>query len=295
MSTKTSDVEIARGEAPSTALVPSNGDGDTLAQVDQARAALPSLIEAGDVETLKRWRREGDAASLAAKKLGCTREAMVLARQSVRCAAALGVLDAEGRDGGYAAENAHNEVRKRWRTLGAALVRNHLEAVLDECGQEVSESRGALVAGARGEGGVPRGRLVALLRKTAAERGTTLTGLERETGAALRHYVKLGRGREPDRCEWWPAMRVAATLGIDIRHLPPVPAKRAGRPPAKWVTHRFRPGDGSWEEAATRWRAFRDEVRRATGDVRGKPQLYEAMHTVSDILQREVAAEDESA
>jgi hypothetical protein len=58
--------------------------GDVLAQVEQARAALPSLIEAGDTETIKRWRDEGQVAALAAKKLGYERESVETARSSTK-------------------------------------------------------------------------------------------------------------------------------------------------------------------------------------------------------------------
>ena len=54
---------------------------------------LPALIEQGDTATINRMRNEGQAAALAAKKLGYEMEARALARHAVWCTASLGIVE----------------------------------------------------------------------------------------------------------------------------------------------------------------------------------------------------------
>jgi hypothetical protein len=264
----------------------------SLERIERMAERLPELVDAGDSDTIKRWRDKGNAAALVARKLGYMEESQALARLAVRCAAAIGVISgralrwrdsaaAPAAPGGIGAQKL-----SQYRTLGAAMERGLLEAVLDACEGRVEDQRACAIASAMGAGWVPQSRWSALVRKRAAERKLSAVELREQAGCHTDAQL-LGQGHA---MPWWNCRKIADALEIDVSRLPPV-RKGTGRTKprrAKWITHRFRPGNGRWDEVGVRFTAMRDEMTRAAPDWPNKPAVVEAMHTLSDTIQREM-------
>jgi hypothetical protein len=251
--------------------------------IERMEAELPLLIQARDTETINQWLTEGKAASIAAREMKLLAEAVQLARATMHCVASLGVISGETQ---VSPSDSADGMR---RALGAALLRGRLEQVLDAAGPTLSQQRVACTARRLGMTYVSGGVLRKRIGSSVASRGTTLSALEREVGINL----KTWQYKTTTRHEWWAAWRVARALEFDICKLPPKPsvAKRRTPTKVKWLTHRQPVGDGSWAKAQVGWYKFRDEVRKVAPALGTDHRLlYEAMHTVSDIIQREIRA-----
>lgn len=167
--------------------------------------------------------------------------------------------------------------------------RGALERVLDVSGGALNEQTPARIARQMGWTSVAGPRVRTLVLKLAKERGVGAQRMCHEAGIST---VVVGYDSRRLRREWWGVRLATEALGIDISGLPPLPGRRqkSGRHYNKFVTHRFRPGGGRWDEVGVRMIAMRDEMKRADSAWVDKPLLYEAMKTVSDIIQREIRA-----
>ncbi len=284
-----------------TDLVVANQNGlaepdsnESVARIEAMAEELPALIEASDNETLKQWRNEGNAAGLAAKRLGYQKEARALMAQALRCCAALGVIagHADNMPGPQRTRmkvaGLSSTMSSNYRVLGAAMERGRFESVLELCGGEVSESRALQVCRERGLASVSRKQFARLIRQRASERHLAMTELCRQAGfPSNRLEVVANRGTET--LNWWTVYHIAKALELEIGHLPPCPRRRRKTSyRAKWLTHKFRLGDGRWDEAGVRFVRLRDEMHRADPQWVNKPLLYEAMQTVVRVIEQEI-------
>lgn len=267
----------------STDLTVQNGElsapdsDDSIARIEAMGDTLPDLIQAGNTATIRELRERGEAASLAVKKLKYHRESLAFARLAVSCTAAIEMTEEKG-------------------SLGAAMDRGRLAAVLDECGQTVNDRMARIVASRGGHRHVGQERFRSLLRSHLAGRSVRPVALA--AGLRANQLQRFVATESPYKVvSWWTAKPVCQALGIEerLRKLPPAPRRRGHSRHGKtssvrWLHHRFRPGGGKWDEAGVRFTAMRDEMTRADPAWSHKDPLYEAMKTVSDIIQREIRA-----
>jgi hypothetical protein len=284
------DLVVREPETDHAAL--ERDSGALIARIEARGEQLPGLIKAGDTASIKRLRDNGEAAALAAKKLGYLREARALSQHAVQCDAALGVIS--GRAGG---PSRGDSLLTAQRAVGAAMARGRLGEVFDKCDRYLEIMVAAQAARDIGATGVPRSYLAKQIRKRAAERRISVSELGRQSGVGVQaiHSLVSGSKRHEQNgvVSWWHAYRAMSVLGIDLSKAPLARrrrSRRSGSPVAKWISHTFRPGMGKWDEVGVRYTKMRDEMRRADPMWTEKPAVYEAMKNLSDIIQREIRA-----
>lgn len=270
-------------------LVPAGDDlpeadsDEAVARIEARAGELPELIEAGDTATLRRWREEGQAAKILMQKRGYEKEARAIGRQTLRCAAALGVIANRELPQGHTSGGD---------PLGVAMERGRLEQVLDSCGGSTDEHMAARRCALLGTSRVSRSKVAGRIRKLAAERQVSITQLAASHDIWPSKLMNLTSSKAANRLpsvKWLTAQRTAQSLGLDLSDLPPFPSPRKrSRPRAKWLTHKPALGGGRWDEVGVRLIRMRDEMTRVSADWVDNPLLYEAMRTVSEHIQREI-------
>src|ERR1035438_7455243 len=234
--------------------------------------------------------------------MGFRREAIAAARQALRCAAALGMIEANGMVyGDWPGKH------RRLLPLAAAMDRGRLEAVLDAMPPlSLSEETACTWAQKLGMGWVSRPAIASRVRSRGSQykpkkqgtKGRPRGGLQRlciDAGLpphALRALISSQRSA----VAYWPARKLTKAVGIDVSDLPPARKVTTSKKRSAFITDRLRPGNGRWDEAAVRYTKMRDEMTRADPGWPDKPLFYEAMKTISDIIQKEIrAAEKDGA
>lgn len=265
-------------------------------QTQQAIDQLPQLVAERDIDQIKQIRRDGDALAAAAKRAGYAAQAQRFGRLMLYAAGAQGSIAMDIQEAvPRGAKSARNREREQLNVLAAAYERGRMEELLNGCGEVLSVSRGNIVATQLGLASVRPQDLRKQLKAVAQRRGTTVHALLVEAGRPNVQKTLAARCDNAIMLEWKTVRTLIEPLGLRVDELEPVRLRRrTGKrhERSKWVTHRYRTGDGSAAKALNQWYAFRDEVRRLNW-IEEKPLLGETMKRLSDNIHKGRKPSDE--
>lgn len=270
---------------------------------------LPQLVTEREIDKIKRLRREGDALAMAAQRSGYEAQARHFGRMMLYAAAAEGLISLEAWDaiprGKKTAAAEVERLDERGRGLGlrgqrlhalaSAYDRGRMEAVLNGCGDVLTVSRANLIASQLGMAAVSPRDLRKQLEAIARRRGVSVHALLVEIGCASLQAQLTPSKLDRIAIRWTTVRLIIKPLDIRPDVLPPHRRRRRGGPRverSKWITHRYRSGNGTPAKALNQWYAFRDEVRRLNW-FEEKPLLAEAAKRVSDDIHKGRKPSDE--